>query len=114
MKYNLTHKKHYGISDKDYDVISHFGKLVSGEVFQIGAKNAYIEKVKYIDFSGKEKTCDIGVSYNTPVVLKIDGKIYDTPYYYSPTTTRHMGAMHDIFKGFPENGENDFFNGLAW
>lgn len=110
----LTYKKHYGISNHDYTVISHFGKLVSGEVYQIGAKNAYIEKVEYIDFKGNAKECEIGVSYNTPVVLKIDGKIYDTPYRYSRTTTRHMGVIHSIFGGYPEKGGNEFFEGLGW
>ena len=110
----LTYKKHDGISNHDYTVVNHFGKLVTGDVYQIGTKNAYIEKVKYIDFKGNAKDCEIGVSYNTPVVLKIDGKIYDTPYWYSSTTTRHMTAMHAVFEGYPEKGENNFFKGLEW
>ncbi len=112
--YKLTYKKHDGISHHDYAVISHFGKLVTGEVYQIGAKNAYIEKVKYIDFKGNKKECEIGVSYNTPVVLKVDGKIYDTPHWYSRTTTRHITAIHAVFGGYPEKGENNFFKGLEW
>lgn len=118
MGYTLTKKKDWKISGVDFLVREKLGTPIDEETFQIGAKNAYLVKVKYIDEFKNSNVCAVGVSYRTPVALKAGGKMYITPYKYSSTTSRHLPIICTLLGGSSVKQEtsDNLFNDFrhAW